>query len=119
MPHDQGMGVDAEQSSADINEVRLVGRVADRAQARALPSGDELVTWRLIVRRARRKGEERTCVDTIDIACWAPGVRKRALTLETDERVEVTGVLHRRFFRAAGGAASRYEVEARAIRRAR
>ncbi|WP_370893174.1 single-stranded DNA-binding protein [Janibacter sp. GXQ6167] len=112
------MSVDVEQSETDINEVRLVGRVAAEPQTRELPSGDQLVTWRLIVRRSKRKGEERAQVDTIDIACWTPAARKRALSLQTDQRVEVTGLLHRRFFRAGGGAASRYEVEARAIRRA-
>lgn len=113
------MSTDTQEVTPDLNEVRLVGRVAAEAQCRELPSGDELVTWRLIVRRRKRKGEQKAGVDTIDIACWTPGARKRALALQPDQRVEVVGMLHRRFFRAGGGAASRYEVEAQAIRRAR
>jgi hypothetical protein len=41
--------IDAEVE--DLNEVRLVGRVSGRPERRTLPSGDQLVSLRLVVRR--------------------------------------------------------------------
>ena len=76
-----------------LNEVTLVGRVSGAPVSRDLPSGDAVVTLRLVVPRAPHRG--------------SAALRKG-----------VEGALHRRFFRAGGGAASRYEVEARSIRRA-
>jgi single-strand DNA-binding protein len=64
----------------------------------------------------RREGA-RTRVDVIDIACWSPRTRRSAKRLEADDGIRVEGALRRRFFRAGAGAASRYEVEARSVRR--
>jgi single-strand DNA-binding protein len=76
-----------EASSADVNEVVLRGAFSGPATVRTLPSDDVLCTFRVTVRRP-------------------PG-----------DRVEVLGVLRRRFWRSpAGGPASRYEVEIRELR---
>ena len=56
-------------------------------------------------------------MDTIDVACWTAVARRSAGRLAVDDHVEVEGSLRRRFFRAGAGVASRYEVEARALRR--
>ena len=56
-------------------------------------------------------------VDTIDIACWARRARSSAARLRPGDHAEVSGALRRRFFRAGGAAASRYEVDATAVRR--
>lgn len=104
-----------------VNSVVLRGRVSAEPEVRELPSGDELVTFRLIVTRApRRNGGgvgERTTVDVIDIACWSARTRRSARTLMPETVVRVEGALRRRFFRTGGGAASRYEVEASSVRR--
>lgn len=105
-----------------VNEVHLVGRVSGEPTVRTLPSGDELVQFRLVVPRAPRRGGTATAgsrhaVDTIDVACWGSRVRRAAARLPDGQSVEVHGSLHRRFFAAAGGRASRYEVEARTLRR--
>ncbi len=103
-----------------VNEVRLVGRVSGEPTVRQMPSGDELVQFRLVVPRAPGRGggrETRTVVDTIDVACWSSRVRRTAVRLPDGQGVEVHGSLHRRFFAAAGGRASRYEVEAGTLRR--
>ncbi len=106
------------QRAAPANEVRLVGRVSGEPAARALPSGDELVQLRVVVPRPpARGGSGRTQVDTIDVTCWTPGVRRTAARLPDGQPVEVTGSLRRRFFATAGGRASRYEVEASGLRR--
>ena len=59
----------------------------------------------------------RTAVDTIDVACWSSRARRVAMRLPDGQGVEVQGSLHRRFFSAGGGRASRYEVEAHTLRR--
>ena len=81
-------------------------------EARVLPSGDDLVTLRLVV--ARPAGGP---VDTIDLACWSRSTRRSAARLSDGDLVHVTGALRRRFFRTPGGAASRYEVEVATLTR--
>lgn len=107
------------QPAPSENLVQLVGRVSAQPESRELPSGDELVTFRLIVTRppSRRAGAgERTSVDVIDIACWSVRARRSAARLAPDLTVRVEGALRRRFFQTPGGAASRYEVEAVSVR---
>lgn len=107
------------------NTVVLVGRVSAAPEQRDLPSGDALVTFRLVVPRARagrgaagttRTAKERTTVDVIDVACWSARTRRSALRLEAGGRARVEGSLRRRFFRTGGSTASRYEVEASSVR---
>lgn len=112
------------------NEVRLRGRVGAAPEERSLPSGDVIVTFRVVVARppargggagaARPAGESRgtrATVDTLDVVCWAAAPRRAAGRLEPGDVVEVEGALRRRFFGVAGGRASRYEVEAGRVRR--
>ena len=101
--------------AAAVNQVRLVGRVSGSPLARDLPSGDRVVTWRLVV--GRGPGARGPSVDTIDCAVWAPGLMLRAERLADDQVVEVEGHLRRRFWRGAGGPSSRYEVEVVRLRR--
>lgn len=112
-----------QQPSVAENSITLVGRVSAAPEVRRLPSDDELVTFRLIVPRSRVKTREdsasRATVDVIDIACWTARARRAALKLEPETVVQVEGSLRRRFFRSGGGAASRYEVEAAAVKRVR
>lgn len=104
------------------NEVRLVGRVSAAPEERELPSGDRVVSWRLVVdrppsRRAARPGVRVPTIDTLDIAAWAAGPRRTARSLQAGDVVEVSGALRKRFWRAAGGPASRTEVEVESVRR--
>jgi single-strand DNA-binding protein len=109
------------------NEVHLVGRVSAEPVEQQLPSGDRLVTLRLVVPRGRGRprgasaasGQGGPTVDTIDVACWSARTRTSAMRLAAGEQVEVGGALRRRFFRAGGSAVSRYEVEATSVRRLR
>lgn len=110
---------------AGRNEVVLAGRVAAPAEERELPSGDRIVTLRVVVPRAepprRRKdaadGPRRATVDTIDVVCWTAATRRTALRLQAGDLVELDGSLRRRFFGGPSGRQSRYEVEAGALRR--
>lgn len=102
-----------------VNEVHLVGRVAAAAASRVLPSGDVVTLLRLVVDRppAARRSVRAPTNDTLDCAIWTARIRQRAERLEPGSVVEIDGALRRRFWRTAGGAASRYEVEVRSLRR--
>lgn len=100
-----------------VNRVELVGRVSAVAAPRELPSGDVVVALRVVVPRPAGRGGRKASVDTIDVSCWSGATRRTAARLRPGEEVRVEGALHRRFFRAGGGVASRYEVEARSVRR--
>lgn len=113
---------EAKPAEKDVNEVRLVGRVSGSPEERTLPSGDVLLTFRLVVRRDEGSRRPRQTVDVLDCAVWSGRVRRTAGRWQPDDLVEVRGAVRRRFFRSTtGGAASRVEVEVssgRLIRRA-
>jgi single-strand DNA-binding protein len=95
-----------------LNDLLLRGRVSAPATVKELPSGDKVVEFRLIVSRIERDG-----VDTLDIAAWSGKSRKTALSLKSDEWVEVSGSVHRRFWQSPTGLASRWQIEAAEITR--
>jgi single-strand DNA-binding protein len=93
------------------NEVSLTGRVGAAPEQRALPSGDVLVSFRLVVDRPPPRRERGPTVDTIECAAWLGTVRRTVLAWSPGDVVEVTGALRRRFWRGGAGAVSRTEVE--------
>jgi single-strand DNA-binding protein len=118
----------AEPASAETadaghqNSVVLIGKIAGPPTDRTLPSGDVLVTWRVVVRRPAPSrpapGTVRgTSVDTIDCASWRADVRRAAAGWTTGDLVRIEGSLRRRFWRTAAGTASRCEVEVSHVRR--
>ena len=111
---------DPSDAADGVNEVRLVGRVSAVPEQRGLPSGDSVWTFRLVVPRLPG-GRTRQPVDTLDCAVWSGRARRSVATWAAGDIVEIRGALRRRFFRAAGAAVSRVEVDiatARVIRRA-
>lgn len=112
-------GQEGEQAGA-CNEVRLVGRVGAAPAERTLPSGDRVVTFRVVVERPESAVRARAPrVDTIDCAAWRADVRRTVLRWQAGDVVSVTGALRRRFWRGPGGPASRSEVEVAMARRLR
>jgi single-strand DNA-binding protein len=103
---------DEAEEDYSLNDVLLRGRVSKAAIEKELPSGDKVVEFRLIVSREKQPG-----VDTLDIASWSAKSRRTALTLNPDEWIEITGSIHRRFWSAPTGLASRWQVEALEISR--
>lgn len=95
-----------------LNEVILRGRVSGEPVERELPSGDRVVEFRLVIDRATREG-----VDTLDIGAWSAKSRRKALTLNESEWIEITGSIHRRFWQGPQGVASRWQIEASEISR--
>lgn len=105
------------------NEVWLVGRLADTPTRRELPSGDTLVSWRLIVDRiaAEKAGKSRGGgrFDTLDCASFRAAIRRTTEGWRKGDIIELRGSLRRRFWRRASIVASRYEVEVFDVRRLR
>jgi single-strand DNA-binding protein len=95
--------------------------VSGATTVRVLPSGDEMVSWRLVVGRDNGglspSGRQLPKVDTIDCVAFKAGVRRVAARWIGGEVIEVRGELRRRFWRGAQGAASRCEVQVLQIRR--
>lgn len=107
-------------SGTACNEVILCGRVAAPPEQRELPSGDFLVTARVIVDRdaaALSRSSQR--VDTIDCVAWSTRVQRTMLNWQAGDTVRVEGSIRRRFFRGQTGAVSRVEVEVKRARRLR
>jgi single-strand DNA-binding protein len=98
------------------NEVFLRGRLAAEPEPRTLPSGDEIVTFRLTVPRSGT-APSRAKVDSIDCAAGLARVRRCLDRAEPGDQLEVTGSLHRRFWRTGAGLGSRYEVQVSTARR--
>jgi single-strand DNA-binding protein len=90
-----------------LNDLLLRGRVSAPAVTKELPSGDKVAEFRLIITRDNREG-----VDTLDIAAWSAKSRRFAMNLKADDWIEVSGSIHRRFWKSANGVASRWQVEA-------
>jgi single-strand DNA-binding protein len=109
-------GVEGSADTVDevVNEVRLRGRLSGDPEERELPSGDSVVVFRVVV---DRPPGGRATHDTIDCAAYAAKLRRSVLRWSHGDVVEISGALHRRFFRAGGGPVSRYEVEAAAVQR--
>lgn len=99
------------------NEVALVGRLAAPPLERNLPSGDVLVTWRLIVDRPPRAARRGAAVDAIECASSRGDIRRRSNAWRAGDLLEVTGALRRRFWRSPAGPASRCEVEVERARK--
>jgi len=77
-----------------------------------LPSGDKVVEFRIVIARSDESG-----FDTIDISAWSTKLRRTCSTLKTEEWVEVSGSIKRRFWRGATGLASRWQIDASEITR--
>lgn len=112
-----------EDRMAEVNEVRLAGRVSGSPEVRVLPSGDEVAVCRVVVPRRplRRRADGRTgpTVDVVDCAAWTARPRRAMSAWQSGDEVEVVGALRRRFFRAGDRTMSRVEVEVRTARRVR
>ena len=110
------------EADQSLNEVALIGRLSAEPVERTLPSGDVLVTWRVIVdrpppRRPVPEGVRVPVVDTLDCVAFAGSVRRTARAFVAGDVVRVEGALRRRFWRAGAITSSRYEVEASLLRR--
>ncbi len=107
--------VAADEASGDaeahVNEVRLRGRVAAVPEERELPSGDRIVTARLVVARPQGPARLRQPVDVLDCVAWTGRAQRLVAGWSEGTIVEVEGAIRRRFRRGAAGVTSRVEIE--------
>jgi single-strand DNA-binding protein len=96
----------------DRNAVVLSGRVSAPAEVRALPSGDTLVTFRLVVRRPEPRARGQS-VDVLSCVTYDRALQRRVAAWGPGDVVEVEGALQRRFWRTPNGTASVCEVNCR------
>jgi len=95
------------------NSVTLCGRVSSAPTERALPSGDEILTFRLVLARQKSPMSDKSkrTSDWVDCVAWGGRVRRSAAGWRVGDTVQVEGALRRRFFRADGRTSTRVEVE--------
>lgn len=98
---------------SDDNQVFLRGRLAAVPIAQTLPSGDELLRFRLTV---RRPSTSRVRVDSLECVTTRVRPRRALARAIPGAELEVTGSLQRRFWRSPTGPASRYQVEVETVR---
>jgi single-strand DNA-binding protein len=85
-----------------INVVVLEGELARPAEQRILPSGSQVTSMELTVRR------QDAAAETVPLS-W-PEAPAWVVGLDTGARIVVTGRVRRRFFKAGGSTQSRTEV---------
>lgn len=95
------------------NRVALRGRVSSAPLERELPSGDTIITFRMVLARDRSPmtAKSRQSSDWVDCVSWGGRARRSVATWRVGDVVEVEGALRRRFFRVAAGTSTRVEVE--------
>lgn len=99
------------------NQVLLTGRVSAAPVARELPSGDRMVSMRIVVPRPRKASDTRNQVDVIDLVAWSKSTQRTATRLKPEDIIEAQGTLRRRFFQSGQARISRYEVELTRVRK--
>ena len=96
----------------DRNDVVLQGRVSAPAEIRTLPSGDNLLTFRLVVRRPEPRARSQS-VDVLSCITYDRALQRRMALWQPGDVVEGEGALQRRFWRTGTGTASVCEVNCR------
>ena len=105
--------MEKQNPSSDDNQVFLRGRLAAAPLVRDLPSGDVLCSFRLTI---PRPPGSRARVDSIACSTTRARVRRTLERGEPGDEFEITGSVHRRFWRSPNGPASRYEVDVSSAR---
>ncbi|TDQ47538.1 single-stranded DNA-binding protein [Actinorugispora endophytica] len=95
------------------NEILLAGRVTAEPSVRELPSGDQLVTWRIAVTRPQSEQRPNQPADPITCVSFRRDMAELTRDWRIGDTVQVTGALRRRFWRSPNGSASVFEVEAK------
>lgn len=95
------------------NSVALRGRVSSAPTERTLPSGDSIVTLRVVMVRDKSpmSAKSKQTSDWVDCVVWGGRVKRSVTGWQVGDVVEIEGALRRRFFRADARTSTRVEVE--------
>lgn len=104
----------AEEFSAWVNSVSVVGRVSTEADFLELPSGQMMARFRVVV--PRQAPQTKTTVDTLDCIAYKPVIQRKAEKLAAGQIVELSGEIRRRFWKTGVSVASRVEIEVTALK---
>lgn len=105
--------VDEQTVPLTQNHVALRGRVSSAPIERELPSGDTIVTFRMVMSRARSPmtAKSRQPSDWVDCVAWGGRARRSVSRWRVGDLVAMEGALRRRFFKVTAGTSTRVEVE--------
>lgn len=92
------------------NHVQLTGRLGANMHDRALPSGDALLAFHIVVDRERPKTA--TKVDAVPCHVTTKALIAKLGKFEPGDIIAVEGALRRRFWRTPQGIGSAVEVHA-------
>ena len=92
------------------NHVQLTGRLGANMNERALPSGDVLLAFHVVVDRDRPKTA--TKVDAVPCHVTSKALMAKLARLDAGDVIAVEGSLQRRFWRTPQGIGSAVEVHA-------
>ncbi len=96
----------------EANSVQLAGQISGEPVERQLPSGDHVVSFRVVVpRRTVARRRTRQSVDTVERSAWTAKLRRTAVRLAAGDSVAVSGELRRTFRRSGAGVTSWVTVD--------
>lgn len=102
----------------EANSVQLAGQISGEPVDRQLPSGDHVVSFRVVVpRSAAARRRTRQSVDTVECSAWSARLRRVATRLAAGDQVAVSGELRRTFRRTGAGVRSWVTVDVDQIER--
>lgn len=95
------------------NTVRIKGRLGADPTVRTLPSGADIVSFRVVITReatVMTRGSRQKS-DWVDCTAWSSPTRRRAAGWRCGDVVEIEGALRRRHYRVGDTSGSRVEIE--------
>ncbi|MGI9156015.1 MAG: single-stranded DNA-binding protein [Marmoricola sp.] len=111
---DTGVSNTGDDAGAETaNLVRIRGRLGADPTQRTLPSGTDIVSFRVVIARSptvMTRGSRQKS-DWVDCTAWSSPTRRRAVGWRAGDVVEVEGALRRRHYRSGDTTGSRVEVE--------
>lgn len=96
-----------------VNQVALSGRVTSAPLERTLPSGDTILTFRVVVARERTPmtAKSRQSSDWVDCVAWGGRAKRSVSRWRVGDVVRLEGALRRRYLRGDTAVSTRVEVE--------
>jgi single-strand DNA-binding protein len=107
------------EAAAVTNTVTLQGRLSSAPVSRELPSGDVIISFRVVLPRSRTTmtAKSKQASDWVDCVAWNGRVRRTVAVWQVGDVVAIEGALRRRFFRGESRMSTRVEVEVLSARR--